>query len=119
MPGWEALGERTGLESRWVFCGRSEGVMHAPWKIGRLLAWLGVCDKSEISVCRRCWPAEAGSMRPRKCASGRISLVAQAISGVYLSRAVFCVQCCAVLCRVVLRCFFWPVLGEWSVSEHR
>lgn len=72
-------------------------------KIGRPLACLGVCDKSEIPVCRRCWPGKAGSMRPRKCASGIFPWWAQAISVVYLRRASFCVQC-AVSCCVALRC---------------
>lgn len=58
----------------------------------------GVYDKSETSVCRRCWPAKAGSMRPRKCASVNFPWwPRQYPSFIY---GELCL--CAASCRVVL-----------------
>ena len=63
------MGERTGLLSHAGFVGEVKVSMHHG-KIGRLLAGLGVCDKSETSVLQELLAGKAGSMRPRKCASG-------------------------------------------------
>lgn len=77
---------------------------------------LVVCDKSEISVCRRCWRGKAGSMRPRKCASVNFPWwLRQYPSSIH---GELCFVCSVLRC-VVSRCFFWPVLSQWFVSEHR
>lgn len=58
-----------------------------------------------------------GSMRPRKCASGNFPWwLRQYPLSIHRE---MCFVCSVVLCCVAMRCFFWPVLGEWCVSEHR
>lgn len=79
------------------FCGRGEGVMHHGKSAG---CWhpLVVCDKSEISACRRCWPGKAGSMRPRKCASGNFPWWLRQYPSSIHGELCFCVRCVALRC---------------------